>query len=175
MINTFTKQPVPPQFTDLSYNVSIDMTREYAPFFSVRSSILKDEVKVGGKGFADPFKQTRATFAKITDPKAAKDELEFLKHFNLVAEKGGSYYVNDRAKIFYDRTTGLFNGQGTKDYNVIKRLLKTYTLPGLFWKAYYARLKLPDTIELARRLDYDMLKIHEELLHLNNQDFVPPK
>jgi len=150
------------------------MTREHAPFFSVRSIVNKD-VKVGGKGFADPFKKIKSNFAKITDPKAAEHELDFLKQFNLVLEKDGNHYVNDRAKIFYDRATGLFNGQGTKDYNVIKRLLKTYTLPGLFWKAYYARLKLPDTIELARRLDYDMLKIHEELLHLNNQDFVPPK
>ena len=78
MINTFTKQPVPSQFIDLSYNVSIAMTREYAPFFSVRSSILQAEAKVGGKGFADPFNKTESKFAKITDPKAAKDELEFL-------------------------------------------------------------------------------------------------
>lgn len=176
MQNPFTKRTVPQQFLDLSYNVALTLTVHEEPYFAIRSQM--DDVKITSDGFKDPFNSitTEQVFAAIDLSSGGltniNRELDFLQLFKLVVEQKDVTYVHKNAQIFYDSETGLFIKGASPD--PLKELLRTYTLPGRFWAAYYPRLYLPDTIELANRLDTEMVEVEEEMMDLDDHDFTLP-
>lgn len=176
MQNPFTKRTVPQQFLDLSYNVALTLTVHEEPYFAIRSQL--DDVTITSDGFTDPFKSitTEQVFAAIDVSNGGltniNRELDFLRLFKLVVEQNDVTYVHKNAQIFYDPVKGVFVKDSSPD--PLKELLRTYTLPGRFWAAYYPRLYLPDTIELANRLDTEMVEVEEEMMDLDDHDFTLP-
>jgi hypothetical protein len=182
MNNPFTKRSVPQEFEDLSYNISLSLTIHDEPYFAIRSQTEKITIASDGlKG--NPFEKitTDPVFAKISISEENRAnimrELDFLQLFKLVVEQNDEFYVHQNAHVFYDRNTGLFVEKPNSIPNTepFKDLLRSYTLPGRFWAAYYPRLYLPDTIELSNRLDTEMIEVEEEMMDLDDHDFTLPK
>jgi hypothetical protein len=178
MRNPFTKHNVPHQILDASYNITLQLTVHDEPYFAIRSHA--ENIKITSDGFKDPFKSitTKPVFAKIDTTSGGltniNRELDFLHLFKLVVEQNNEIYVHKKAKeTFYDPATGVYV-KGSSPVS-LKDLLRSYTLPGRFWAAYYPRLYLPDTIELANRLDTELVEVEEEMMDLDDHDFTLPK
>ena len=176
MQNPFTKHNVPHQILDASYNITLQLTVHDEPYFAIRSHA--DNIKITSDGFNDPFKpiNTGPVFAKIDMTSGGlpniNRELDFLRLFKLVVEQNNEIYVHKKAQEIFYNDNGLFNTQNPAP---LKELLRSYTLPGRFWTAYYPRLYLPDTIELANRLDTELVEVEEEMMDLDDHDFTLPK
>jgi hypothetical protein len=171
MLNPFTKKAIPVSFQNLKYNKSITLKPEDPPYFAVRSSKTPAKIQFGSTGFdGNPFEPIAEQFATLSFGENGPTwnemtELDFLRLFSLVTKKNNTYYIHPKAKIFYDgnrQDKQAFTGK-------IQELLKTYTLPGRYWRAYYSRLYLPDAIHLTHRLDLEMQQVEEELLALEDK------
>jgi hypothetical protein len=176
MKNPFTKHSVPHQILDASYNVSLTLSVHDDPYFAIRSH--GENITITSDEFKDPFKSitTDKVFAVIDISSGGlaniNRELDFLRLFKLVVEQNGDIYIHKKAhETFYD-DNGIFSNQ---DSAPLKDLLRSYTLPGRFWAAYYSRLYLPDAIELSNRLDTEMVEVEEEMMDLDDNDFTIPK
>jgi len=177
MRNPFTKHNVPHMVLDASYNVALTLTVHDDPYYAIRSH--DDNVTITSDGFKDPFKTitTESIFGKIDISSGnltnINRELDFLRLFKLVVEQNDEFYIHKKAQeTFYDYSIGIFSNP---DPTPLKNLLRSYTLPGRFWAAYYPRLYLPDTIELANQLDTEMVEVEEEMMELDDHDFTLPK
>lgn len=177
MRNPFTKRNVPHQILDVSYNIALQLTVHDEPYFAIRSH--NENIKITSDGFTNPFKSitTGPVFGKIDMTSGGlaniNRELDFLRLFKLVVEKNNEIYIHKNAQTtFYNAENGIFSNQ---DPEPLKELLRTYTLPGRFWAAYYPRLYMPDTIELANRLDTELVEVEEEMMDLDDHDFTIPK
>jgi hypothetical protein len=84
---------------------------------------------------------------------------------DLMAQRGNKYYVHQRAAIFYDPNTGIFNPRN-KNEHAFRKLLQTYTLPGRFWRNYYLSYYLPENEKKKSRLDDELIDVEQEFLGL---------
>jgi hypothetical protein len=176
MENPFTKRSVPHQILDASYNVSLTLTVRDDPYYAIRSH--DENITITSNEFNDPFKSitTDKVFAVIDISSGGlthiNRELDFLRLFKLVVEQNNHIYIHKKAHTTFYDDNGIFN---TQDPALLKDLLRSYTLPGRFWAAYYPRLYLPDAIELSNRLDTEMVEVEEEMMDLDDNDFTIPK
>ena len=169
MKNIYTDNNVPEVFTRLKYDTPLSLNSYDAPYFAVRVSTEKANQPFNRNGFNDPYKNlAKDNYALVQNPNKRADiekELIFLQMLDLLAIRGNDYYVHKNADIFYG-SNGLFNGGSA---GALKPLFKTFFLPGRFWRSYYSRLYLPDTIKLSARLEQEMVEIEEEILILEDE------
>jgi len=176
MRNPFTKHNVPRQILDASYNITLQLTVHDDPYYAIRSH--DGNIMITSDGFKDPFEpiNTESVFGKIDISSGGlaniNRELDFLRLFKLVVEKNNEIYIHKKAHETFYNDNGVFNKQ---DPGPLKDLLRSYTLPGRFWAAYYPRLYLPDAIELSNQLDTEMVEVEEEMMDLDDHDFTIPK
>jgi hypothetical protein len=167
MKNKYTGNDVPPSFAKLQYDTPLTLNQYDQPYFAVRCE--KQKVSIDSNGFNDPFKSIKSVqFAVVENPNADPKitaELMFLKMLDLMAQRGNKYYVHPHAAIFYDPKTGIFNPRN-KDEQAFRKLLKTYTLPGRFWRNYYLSYYLPENEKKKSRLDDELIEVEQEFLGL---------
>jgi len=156
---------------------TLTLKPEDGPYFSVRSIQNPTDSKIGfGRtGFAgDPFAPTNADFITLLTVNEngptvkEEEEIEFLRLFGLIAIRDKTYYIHPRGVIFYSDKQDELDGY-------VNHLLKTYTLPGRYWRAYYSRLYLPKSIHLTHRLDLEMQQVEEDFLNISEIENPLPK
>lgn len=169
MKNIYTDNTVPGLFRELTYGETLTLNSYDPPYYALRIEELGKN-PFDRQGFTDPFKDLQVSgFQKVENPNADKQihrELIFLKMLDLVATKGKINYVHKNAAVFYG-PNGIFRG-GNK--NNLKQLFRTFFLPGRFWRNYYSRLYLPDTLKLTSRLEKEMIEIEEEYLIMEEEE-----
>lgn len=120
-------------------------------------------------GLADPYtKQITVDpiYAFVPD-KAAADwpsvemELTFLMTLGFAFMRGGTYYIHPLAEVLYGPNAYFRNPTSTAAAIDLMKVMLHYVLPGLYWRTHYARQELPDTIELAHRMDATLHDIAE--------------
>ena len=79
-------------------------------------------------------------------------ELTFLMTLGFAFVREGKYYIHPLAEVLYGPTAFFRSGSSAAANDLMKVMLH-YVLPGLYWRTHYARQELPDTIELAHRMD----------------------
>ncbi len=177
-INLFTQQPYPDEFNDLSFNQTIPLTSIDLPYFAVRSFYEKRTGMPIGQDvedFQEPFADISDGGWMILDISGSKSktrEYEFLENMALAVQVDGVHYISKFAYLLYDPTDGLFATYDSNDTAEEKkaylaplmRLFLTYILPGRWWRAFYARQYLPDTIGESTDLNAEMLELEEEWL-----------
>jgi len=169
MKNIYTDNNVPEVFKNLKYDTPLSLNSYDSPYYAVRVSTEKAKQPFNRNGFTDPYKNiAKDNYALVQNPSKRDDiekELIFLQMLDLIAIRGNDYYIHKNAEKFYG-PNGLFNGGSV---GALKMLFKTFFLPGRFWRSYYSRLYLPDTIKLSARLEQEMVEIEEEILILEDE------
>ena len=186
-VNIFTHREFNDAFRDLSYNQTLPLTSIDLPYFAVRSFFEKrGKSPLEGADFKDPFKDTSdegwAVLEGVDDSPSKQRDFEFLEQLALGFKKDDTYYVNKFADILYNQKYGLFSKyDSTRPKSEIKewmtplmRLFLTYILPGRWWRAFYARQYLPDTIGLTTMLNTEMLEIEDEWADIAAEYGMPP-
>jgi len=167
MNNKYTENDVNPLFSTLEFNEQITLNQYDQPYFAVRCK--NENVSIDSNGFKDPFKAIEPmNFAVVENPNQNPNitaELMFLKMLDLVAQRGDKYYVHPNAAIFYNPNNGIFLPKN-KNAQPFHKLLKTYTLPGRFWRNYYFSYYLPKNEKKKSRLDDELIEVEQEFLGL---------
>ena len=164
--NFFRNVIVPDTFQRLVYDKKITLKSTDSAYYSVRCFALTAENPLE-KELDQPFSDAdnAQSYALIdltvegrtaTKRTAILDELAFLRRLRLVHKKDDTtYYVSSLAYFLY-RADGLFSipdKELTRDaLNPFVTLLTTYTLPGYYWQAYYAKPYLPQEISMTGKL-----------------------
>lgn len=178
-INIFTGKSYPPSFLDLKYDKLITITSTQLPYFAILSFREKREYPLSGPDFKDLFKDIKDegwAELKIADDaskpvKAAlMDEYRFLETLGLALQNQDGYYISKFAYLLYDKKDGLFNrfhsddppADKKEELGAFMRLALTYILPGHWWRAFYARQYLPETLGHATMLNTKLLEIEHE-------------
>ena len=167
MKNKYTKNNVNPLFELLEYNKEIKLNQYDQPYFAVRCE--NENVSIDSNGFKDPFKAIKPMkFAVVENPNSIPNitaELMFLKMLDLVAQRDDKYYIHPKAAIFYNRNNGIFLPDN-KNEQPFHALLKSYTLPGRFWRNYYFSYFLSEKEKKKSRLDDELIEVEQEFLGL---------
>jgi hypothetical protein len=162
MKNFLQNKAVPGLFQKLVFDKTLTLKSTDSPYYSVRCFAVGSENPLE-KELKEPFGDVNDArpYALIdlnkegTIPatrKAILDELAFLKRLRLVHKKDdNTYYVSSLAAFLYKPTDGLFS-KDDKDLKPLITLLVTYTLPGYYWQAYYAKSYLPQEISMTGQL-----------------------
>ncbi len=184
MKNIFTRNQVTDVFfaPPLKCDQWIKLTSTDPTYFAVRS--FKEKMSLEGTGFTDPFKDisddgytliTVDEDSEDSDPKRTLAELDFLSKLSLVEKRGkGEYYVSKFAYVLYDLSDGLFNNFDDRDpptdklerMRALKNLCMCYTLPGRYWRAYYAAQRGKEEVGTYNMLDAEMHDIEGEWAEL---------
>jgi hypothetical protein len=185
-INLFTKKPYPSIMKDISYNVSLKFTSIDLPYFCILSFREKQqENPMTGDDFTDLFKVIEdkgwGVLPEVEKYESHQREYEFLERMGLACYEEDDdltrhYYVNRLAYILYNPTYGLFQNfdpespieQQKELFAPLIKLFMTYILPGRWWRAFYGRQYLPDTIGYATMLNTEMLELEDEWLTLDD-------
>ncbi len=173
MVNFLTGKTIPPLFASLTYDNTIEVTKEDPVYYYLRTE--SDIVRAGRPPFSqkeNPLLDQVAAPVQITDGaivsneklkgNGVKTELAFLQELGLAFPKGDAWIVLPHAKQFYAPGIGLFrrdkDGISTDDVKPMYTLFLTYILPGRYWTAYKARdgLALPPSIAYSTKMDQDM-------------------
>jgi len=175
--NFFTRKPFDTDMTRLTYNKPVTLTSIDLPYFSVLCFREKRKIDPSVGDFKDIFQDISDEGWAVLDPSTKKDEFDFLEDLGLAIKQDDTYYVSKFAYLFYDPEVGLFN---RFDRNAppdeiktvlapVMQLFLTYILPGRWWRAFYARQYLPDTIGQASMLNQELLEIEDEIEELEDE------
>jgi len=181
--NIFTQTDIGGIFTSLDYNQPLPFTLTSVDpiYFHVRSFHEKQQLLTP---FAEPFKELSGAeaggFAVVpTTSLNDKDlkEVKFLEKLGLAMQRNDKYYIGRFAYLLYDDKDGLFregyyNERDTPDIILRKltplfRVFLMYILPGNFWRAYYARLRMPTVLGEVSVLDLQMRQAEQWWLSIN--------
>jgi hypothetical protein len=164
MKNFLQNKAVPGLFQKLVFDKRLTLKSTDSPYYSVRcfdrtpesANPLEKELKEPFDDAEDPRPYALVDLkVEGKDPATRKsilDELAFLKRLRLVQKKDdNTYYVSSLAAFLYKKVDGLFS-KDDKDMKPLITLLVTYTLPGYYWQAYYAKPYLPQEISMTGKL-----------------------
>jgi len=185
MRNLFTQKGYAEFFKTLDYSkpLPFPLTSVDPIYFHVRSFMEKTgpSAQPFKEPFADPFRDITSSeaggFAAVPFHEKDLQELTFLENLGLAMKRDDTYYVSRFAYLLYDEADGLFREgyYNERDAPALKlrkltpllRIFLMYVLPGNYWKAYYARMRLPDTIGKATALDQQMHEIEQWWLSIH--------
>jgi hypothetical protein len=179
--NIFTHKPFHDAMKHLKYDQTITLTSIDLPYFAVLCFRDKRGVDPAAGDFKDMFKDITddgwAELEGVDESDMKKDDFDFLEDLGLAIKKDDTHYVSKFAYLFFDPADGLFNTFDSSEsppekkerLAPIMRLFLTYILPGRWWRAFYARQYLPDTIGQANMLNQEMLEIEEEVLDIEDE------
>ena len=124
-----------------------------AMYYAVRAFTELPNDPFAHAGLADPYtKQIDVNPLYVFQPdKAAADLPSITLGFAFVRD--GTYYIHPLAEVLYGPTAFFRNPTSSAAANDLMKVMLHYVLPGLYWRTHYARQELPDTIELAHRMD----------------------
>jgi hypothetical protein len=183
--NIFTQIDVGDIFKTLDYSqpLPFPLTSVDPIYFHVRSFNEKQQLHTP---FTDPFREIPGAeaggFAVVptdTEPLNEKDlkEVKFLEKLGLAIHRNDKYYISRFAYLLYDDTDGLFregyyNERDSPDIILRKltplfRVFLMYILPGNFWRAYYARLRMPTVLGQVSSLALQMQQAEQWWLSIN--------
>jgi hypothetical protein len=180
-VNIFTHKAFHEDMKHLTYDKTITLTSIDLPYFAVLSFRDKRGVDPSAGDFKDMFKDITddgwAELKGVDESSIKKDDFDFLEDLGLAIKKGDTHYISKFAYLFFDSSDGLFNtfvssetpSEKKERLAPIMRLFLTYILPGRWWRAFYARQYLPDTIGQATLLNQEMLEIEDEILDIENE------
>jgi len=174
--NFFRNKSVPGLFGTLAYNqesATVAITSTDPAYYAIRSLNEKEaDQNLLVTEFTDPFTATFVDPSKYalvdlnvsgSTPQLRKEiqeELNYLNRLRLVKQKDdNTYYVSSLAVFLYN-DQGLFSLYSDSLTQQMKlnyitplvTLLVTYTLPGYYWQAYYAKPRLPTMISATGKL-----------------------
>lgn len=152
LLNLF-KTPAAASVTNIGPNDAI--------YYAVRAFTDLPNNPFSPTGLVDPYtKQVDINPIYVFQPdKAAADwssvelELTFLTTLGFAFAREGKYYIHPLAEVLYGPTAFFSNPKSSAAANDLMKVMLHYVLPGLYWRTHYARQELPDTIELAHRMD----------------------
>lgn len=185
-VNLFTQKPYPDlfknEFEELKHDQTITLTSIDLPYFAVRS--FREKRTLEGDDFKDTFKDITDDGWAIIDISGSKSktaEYEFLEQIALAVQIGDTHYVSKFIYLLYSPKDGLFANYDTTDtveekkehLAPLMRLFLTYILPGRWWRAFYARQYLPDTVGSSTMLNAEMLEIEEEWISIAEEYGMP--
>ena len=186
--NFFRNVIVPDIFKRLVFDKNVTLKSTDSLYYSVRCFALETETPLeteldqpfGDADDARPYALIDLTVEGKTATKrtAILDELAFLKRLRLVHKKDdNTYYVSSLAAFLYKAVDGLFykdEKERTRDaLKPLITLLTTYTLPGYYWQAYYAKPHLPQEISMTGKLRSALTEIRALWNELRGV-FTPP-
>ena len=188
--NFFRNVIVPDTFRRLAYKETLTLQSTDSIYYSVRCFARTPEPENPLETELDePFGPTKdeRPYALVnlneggmtaTKRKAILDELAFLRRLRLVHKKDeNTYYVSSLAYFLYKEVDGLFSideKERTRDsLKPLVTLLVTYTLPGYYWQAYYAKPYLPQEISMTGKLRSALTEIRALWAELRGF-FTPP-
>ena len=186
MRNIFTQEDINKWLKDFfstaKYKHSVKVTPEDKAYYH----ILRNDKYFGSKlcdvdHDEDPFKplDTSEEFALIDISGLQKDEgdkliqseLDFMDALGLIVKRGTQHFISPYAYLFYDVSNGLFSpvtyqSDDTVDvkqttFAPIMRFFMTYVLPGRYWRARYARMRLPDNIYESHTIDRELRELED--------------
>ncbi len=185
MRNIFTQEDINKYlvefFRDASYNQAVKVTPEDKAYYH----ILRNANYFGSKlrdvkHDEDPFKELdSADFALIDisgmqedeSDKLIQPELDFMDALGLIVKRGTQHFISPYAYLFYDVSNGLFSPvtyQSDDSVDIkqttfapIMRFFMTYVLPGRYWRARYARMRLPDNIYESHTIDRELRELED--------------
>ena len=140
-----------------------------AMYYAVRAFTELPNDPFAHAGLTDPYtKQIDVNPLYAFQPdKAAADwpsvslELTFLTTLGFAFVRDGIYYIHPLAEVLYGPTAFFRNPTSSAAAGDLMKVMLHYVLPGLYWRTHYARQELPDTIELAHRMDATLHDIAE--------------
>ena len=183
--NIFTHKPFHDDMKHLKYDKTITLTSTDLPYFSVLCFREKRRVDPAAGDFKDMFKDITddgwAELEGVDDTDMKKDDFDFLEDLGLAIKKDDTHYISKFAYLFFDPYDGLFNTFDSREsppekkerLAPIMRLFLTYILPGRWWRAFYARQYLPDTIGQATMLNQEMLEIEDAVNDIEDEYGLP--
>jgi hypothetical protein len=148
-------------FTKAATASVTDIGPNDAIYYAVRTFTELPNDPFAHAGLTDPYNKqiTVDTLYAFVPDKAAADwpsaemELTFLMTLGFAFVREGKYYIHPLAEVLYGPTAFLRNPTSAAAANDLMKVMLHYVLPGLYWRTHYARQELPDTIELAHRMD----------------------
>jgi hypothetical protein len=192
--NLFTQKGYAEFFKSLDYSnpLPFSLTSVDPIYFHVRSFLEKTDL-THLSGLTDPFREVTGIeaggFASVPYHEKDLHEFAFLENLGLAMRRDDTYYISRFAYLLYDENDGLFREGFYNDRDAppvklrkltpLLRVFLVYILPGNYWKAYYARQRLPDTIGPAAALDHQMREIEQWWLSIRQivdlpADFTTP-
>ncbi len=185
MRNIFTQEDINDYLVDFfrgaEYSHSVKVTPEDKAYYH----ILRNANYFGSKlrdvkHDEDPFKELEsADFALIDisgmqedeSDKLIQPELDFMDALGLIVKRGTQHFISPYAYLFYDVNNGLFSPVTYKSddsvdikqttFAPIMRFFMTYVLPGRYWRARYARMRLPDNIYESHTIDRELRELED--------------
>jgi len=146
------------ELKEADYKTTIDVLPDDIAYYAIRAFEELKEDTLFTSGFsANPYEPIKRTFAELEeDGSTPMRELQFLETLGLAVHRPEKkkYYISPLAFILYEPGVGLFS---TADSAATTWLFLRYILPGHYWRAFYNKVFLPDTIysevDLKRRMD----------------------
>lgn len=168
-------------FREAKYDQTVTVTPEDKAYYHIRRSKEKYGKKLRDGDFEDPFKEFETDaeftlidisgFQKSERDKLIQPELDFMDALGLVVKRGTEHFISPYAYLFYDVSNGLFSpvtylSDDSVDlkkttFAPIMRFFMTYVIPGRYWRARYARTRLPDNIYDAHTIDRELREMED--------------
>lgn len=185
MRNIFTQEDINDYlvnfFRGAEYSHSVKVTPEDKAYYHIRRNDKYFGAKLRDVSDAeDPFEEMEtADFALIDISGMQKDEsdkliqpeLDFMDALGLIVKRGTQHFISPYAYLFYDVSNGLFSpvtyqSDDSVDlkqttFAPIMRFFMTYVLPGRYWRARYARMRLPDNIYESHTMDRELRELED--------------
>jgi hypothetical protein len=168
-------------FRDASYNQAVKVTpADKAYYHILRNANYFGSKLRDVKHDEDPFKELESADFALIDisgmqknegDKLIQPELDFMDALGLIIKRGTQHFISPYAYLFYDVNNGLFSpvtyqSDDSVDlkqttFAPIMRFFMTYVLPGRYWRARYARMRLPDNIYESHTIDRELRELED--------------
>jgi hypothetical protein len=186
MRNIFTQEDINDWMVDFFRGAEYSHSVKVTPADKAYYHILRNAKYFGSKlrdvdDKEDPFEELETDaeytlidisgFQATERDKLIQPELDFMDALGLIVKRGTQHFISPYAYLFYDVSNGLFSpvtyqSDDSVDlkqttFAPIMRFFMTYVLPGRYWRARYARMRLPDNIYESHTMDRELRELED--------------